>query len=322
MTQVNSFLKSTVAVLFIAVAAAFTATETPWVGSSAGRRTVAMDCGSGAYIVGVSASGGQDSPIGFDLVRRIRFKCRAFSGTTAGSTISYTTEAVGDKAIALSLSTGSGECASNEAMTGVTLYAGWYIDRLNSANCATSTSSGGTYLTFTVGGGGGTKAGFYCPPAQALYRVDARVGDQIDSMKGYCRSFGSITSVSLPQQISSSVSPKPSTSSPVAIPIQSSKTFSFNVANYTAANARVDIGISGETDLLGGAALNPPEFKLELINPAGTVVASKSVTKATVAIYSVTYTINANGTWKLRVTNLKQQIGTMNVLYFSAMASL
>lgn len=322
MTQVNRFLRSTRAVLFIVVAAAFTATETPWVGSSAGRHTVAMDCGSSAYIVGVSASAGQDNPLGFNLVRRIRFKCRAFSGTTPGSTLSYTTEAVGDKSAAFSLSSGSGECASSEAMTGVTLYAGWYIDRLASADCATSMSSGGTYLTFTVGGSGGTKAGFYCPPAQALYRVDARVGDQIDSMKGYCRSFGSITSVSVPQQIISSVSPKPSTSSPVAIPIQSSRTFSFNVANYTAGNARVDVGVSGETDLLGGAALNPPEFKLELLNPAGTVVASRTVTKATLAIYSVTYSINANGTWKLRVTNLKQQIGTMNVIAFSTMAAL
>jgi hypothetical protein len=318
----NSFLRSSIAVLFIVVAAAFSATETPWVGTSTGRRTVAMDCGSGAYIVGVAASAGQDNPLGFNLVRRIRFRCRAFSGTTPGSTISYTTEAVGDKASATGLSAGSGDCASNEAMTGVTLYAGWFIDRLSAANCATSTSSGGTYLTFTVGGTGGTKAGFYCPPAQALYRVDARVGDQIDSMKGYCRSFGSISSASIPEQISSSISPKPTTSSPVAIPIHSSKTFSFNVANYTTGNAKVDIGVSGETDLLGGAAMNPPEFKLELLNPAGAVVTSKTVTNATRAIYSVTYSINANGTWKLRVTNLKQQIGTMNVIALTVMASL
>jgi hypothetical protein len=316
-----SLLKYSSAVCGVVLAAAFTATETAWVGTSEGRRTVAMDCGSGAYIVGVTASGGQDIPFGLNEVRQIRFKCRSFDGTTPGSTISYTAEAVGDKASNYSLSSGSGECASGEAMTGVTLYAGWYIDRLSSADCATAGSSGGTYLTFSVGGSAGTKAGFYCPPAQALYRVDARVGDQIDSMKGYCRSFGSISTVSIPQQISSSVSPKPSTSSPVAIPVRSSKTFSFNIANYAAGNARVDVGISGETDVLGGAALNPPEFKLELINPSGTVVGSKTVTNATRAIYSVTYTINANGTWKLRVTNLKQQIGTLNVVCFSAMAS-
>jgi hypothetical protein len=310
------------AVLFVAVAAAFTLTETPWVGTSAGRRTVTMDCGSGGYIVGVSASGGQDNPLGFNLLRRIRFKCRLFDGTTPGATTSYTTEAVGDKSNLYSISRGSADCASSEVLTGVTLYAGLFIDRLSAANCATSTSSGGTYLTFSVGGTGGTKSGFYCRAAQALYRVHARVGDQIDSMKGYCRSFGSISSVAVPQQIASSVSPKPSTSSPVAIPIQSSKTFSFSIANYAAGNAKVDVGVSGETDLLGGAALNPPEFKLELINPAGSVVASKTVTNATRAIYSVTYTINANGTWKLKVTNLKQQIGTMNVVYFAAAASL
>ena len=317
----KAYLDFGIAGFFIVAAAAFTATETAWVGTSAGRRTVTMDCGSGAYIVGVSASGGQDIPLGLDMLRRIRFKCRSFDGTTPGSTIAYTAEAIGDKASRYTLSSGSGDCASKEVMAGLTVSAGLYIDHLSAANCVAA-SADGAHLTFDVGGTGGTRAGFYCPPAQALYRVDARVGDQIDSMKGYCRSFGSISNVAVPQQISSSVTPKPSTSSPVAILIRSSKTFSFTITNYAGGNAKVDVGVSGETDLLGGAALNPPEFKLELINPAGSVVASKTVTNATRAIYTVTYTINANGTWKLKVTNLKQQIGTMNVVYFAAAASL
>jgi hypothetical protein len=160
-----------------------------------------------------------------------------------------------------------------------------------------------------------------CPVGEALYTVEARVGDAIDSLKGFCRTFGSLSTVSVPSQIAATVSPRPSPATPVAIPINSSKSFSFTVSNYQSATPSVLIGVTGETDLLGGALMNPPQFKVELINPSGSVVASKSFNNPGQYICGVTFRINANGGWKLRVTNLKTTIGTLNVKTFDVTSS-
>jgi hypothetical protein len=250
----------------------------------------------------------------------VKFICRSFTNGTPATTTTQTTEAVGDKAVADDFTYGTGTCPSSHVVMAIQVNAGFYIDRLTNLMCTTPDQNE-TDVWLNVGGSSGARAFLECPTAQALYKVEARVGDAIDSLKGYCRAFGSMSTVSIPSQISASVTPKPSSSSPVTVPINSSKTFSFTISNYQSAVPSVLIGVTAETDLLGGAAMNPPEFKVELINPSGSVVASKSFNNPGSNICGVTFRINANGGWKLKVTNLKKTIGTLNVRSFDATIS-
>jgi hypothetical protein len=306
-------------VLFGGVAA--TLSETGRVGGSGGRRTVTMDCGSSAYIVGITATGGRDGAFGFNLLRRVKFTCRPFNGTTPGTTTTQTTEAVADHSAAVNISNGSGNCPSTQVMGSVELYAGSFIDRLNTGRCKGAAQEQSS-ININAGGDGGSRGFLECPAAEALFKVEARVGDAIDSLKGFCRSFGTISALSIPTQIDATASPNPSSSNPLIIPVKSAKTIAFTISNFAAAFPTVLVGVTGETDLLGGGGANPPEFKVELINPSGAVVATKAFQNVPNGVVEgVTFTINANGTWKMRVTNLKQTLGTLNVTSFGASAS-
>src|SRR5690348_13716167 len=113
----------TLALLLAALSAHSTAnmSETARIGGSGGNRTVSMDCGPAAFIVGVTATGGRDGALGFNLVRRLRFTCRTFTGTTPGSA-SQTTEAVSDKQATLNTSSGGASCPTGQAFGNVELY--------------------------------------------------------------------------------------------------------------------------------------------------------------------------------------------------------
>lgn len=291
--------------------------ETARVGGSGGNRTVSMDCGSGAFIVGVTASGGRDGTFGFNLVRRIKFTCRAFSGATPGAS-STTVEAVSDKQATSNQSNGTASCSTGEGMSELELFAGTFIDRVNQANCIPVAGSGMNWIGANIGGDGGSRQFLSCPFNEALYKVEARVGDAIDSLKGFCRAFATATR-SVPQQIDDTGTPSPSDAHPTPIPVGATKVFSFTISNFNATYPTVHVGVTAETDFLGGGSLNLPEFRVELLNPAGVVVASKVFSKVERStICGPTYLINANGVWKLRVTNLKKDIGTLNVRWFGA----
>ena len=307
------------AALPLSAGAAAPNSETAPVGGGGGNRTVSMDCGAGAFIVGVTAGGGRDGAFGFNLVRRIKFTCRAFNGGTPGGT-SQTIEAVADKQATMNQSTGGASCPVGEAIGNLELYAGSFIDRVNAANCITTASNGMDWVNANIGGDGGSRQFLSCPFNEALYKVEARVGDAIDSVKGFCRTFATAVPT-VPEQVDATVSPKPSRSSPTVVAVGTSKTFSFTISAFNGGYRTIDIGITGETDLLGGGGLNPPEFKVELLNPSGTVVASRSFSKqSNSTICGVTYAIDSNGVWKLRVTNLKKDIGSLTVTFVGAAA--
>jgi hypothetical protein len=291
--------------------------ETPLVGGSGGTRTVTMDCGANAFIVGATAKGGRDGSFGFNLVRRIKFTCQTFNGTTPGAT-SQTAEAVADKPPTVNVSNGSGTCPSGYVSFSMELYAGTFIDRLDGVNC-TPSAQGQFFVDVNVGGDGGTRSSLQCPVGEGLFKIEARVGDAIDSLKGFCRSFVAPLTLSVPTQITSTASPKPTSSSPLIIPVSTSKSISFTISNFNASFSTPLIGVTAETDLLGGGALNPPDFKLELLNPSGSVVTTKTFSNvSSLAIQGITFHINANGTWKLRITNRKTGVGTLNVRSFDA----
>ena len=305
----------------VLIAASMVASETPRIGGSGGRRTVTMDCGTNAYIVGATARGGKDGMIGFNLVRQIKFNCRTFSGITPGATTTQTIQASSDKAATVDVTNGSGSCSSSFVVDYLEFKTGIFIDRFSTIGCK-SAAQDQSVVNMNTGGDGGSRAFLDCPSTEALYKVEARVGDAIDSVKGFCRAFGSVSNMSVVTQINATASPKASSASPVNVPVRSSRTFSFTVSDYTESYATLLVGVSAGTDLLGGATLNPPEFKLDLLNPAGSVVASKTFLKAPAGfVHGIQHTINANGVWRLRVTNLKRDIGTLSITSFSASAN-
>ncbi len=308
-----------VAAASLSLASVFLVSETPRVGGSGGKRTVTMDCGSGAFIVGATATGGRDG-FGFNLVRKIRFTCRHFTGTTATGATTETTEAVADHQGGLNATAGWGNCTAGRVIHSFEVSAATYIDRLTAGDCIDD-GAGVTSIAYNVGGEGGDRRFLACPAAtEGLFKIEARVGDAIDSMKGYCRPFAVAPPPSVLDQILSSPSPKPTSANPLVVSLRTSKTIAFTITDANAPYSTADVGVSGETDLLGGAGLNLPEFKLELLNPSGTVVASKSFSNVR-AIASLHYHFNVHGTWKLRITNLKRDIGSLNITEFVAFAS-
>jgi hypothetical protein len=101
-----------------------------------------MDCGTSAYVVGITATGGRDGPFGFNLLRRVKFTCRPFTGTTPGASTTETVEAVADKAATDNVATGSGRCPSTYVIDNLELYAGVFVDRLNTGGCTDALSTG------------------------------------------------------------------------------------------------------------------------------------------------------------------------------------
>jgi hypothetical protein len=175
----------------LGIAGSILTSETERVGGSGGRRMVTMDCGAGSYVVGATASGGKDAPpFGFSLVHRVKLTCRAFTNGMPAASTTQTVEAAGDKSIIEDLTYGSGICPSSHAVRAIQVNAGFYIDRLTNLACAAQGQTR-SEVWLNVGGSSGTRGFLECPAAEALYKVEARVGDAIDSLKGYCRPFDS-----------------------------------------------------------------------------------------------------------------------------------
>lgn len=292
------------------------ATDTARVGGDGGTSTVTMDCGPNAFIVGVTATGGRDNPIGFDLVRKIKFSCRNFDGITPGASAPDTPQAAGSKTISGTSDFQSLTCPSGSVVTSLDLYAATYIDRLQGFNCR-SGSGGVSTVNMNVGGDGGTRTGLSCPVTEGLFKVVAKVGDTIDSLKGSCRSFAPPQTMTILDQINSTVSPDPSTSKPLKVPLASSNAIAFTI-NFPSSTPVVNVGVTARTDLLGGGDLNPPDYRIDLLDPSGKVVVTKSVKGADLVVHSVSSAFNVKGTWKLKITNLKKDAGQLEVIGFSA----
>lgn len=156
-----------------------------------------------------------------------------------------------------------------------------------------------------VGGGTtGNRSGCDCPAGEGLYKVEARVGGSIDSLKGYCRKFGTgVENKSADTQMNASLRPKVDFEAPVKIAPAQSRTFTFTVPESGTVKKFL-LSVSGETDLLGGGLVNLPDYKVELLNPSGDAVKSKTVT-GTTNDQHIPVTFGTAGAWKIRVTNRK-----------------
>lgn len=311
-------MKRNVQVRVLAVLAVMTATsgasatETARVGGGGGDQTVDMSCGSNAFIVGVVASGGKDQPFGMNLLRKIRFRCQAFTGTTPGANQPDTAQASAGDSATSNTSSDEGSCTSGRVVTNLELYAASFIDRLQSFECQTASASQ-SHIEMNVGGEGGSRQFIACPQGEALYKVTARKGGAIDSLKGYCRTFGGLASQPLHIEINASIRPKHSYDAPVKIMPGKSATYDFTVPQR-GVNQTLKVGVTMETDLLGGGGMNPPDVKVEIIRPGGAVIASKTFNNAPAGIvHQVSVTFPVAGSWDVRLTNLKKDLGAVDV---------
>jgi hypothetical protein len=313
----NGRLAVTLSLIVIVGSGALNASETARVGGDGGNRTVTMDCGSGAFIVGIHARGGKDFDFAPNIVRRIRFRCRTYDGTNFGSSATVTTEAIADAQPTSAFNGADVSCNVGFAISEIDLNAAMYIDRVTGATCISPTG-GRSGITLNVGGDGGSRKGMNCPAGEAMYKVEARVGSSIDSLIGYCRSLVAVADVDPLAQMNESRSPKPSHTTPVKIMPLRSATFSFTVPTG-AVNQRYLVGITAQTDFLGGGGLNPPDYRMELVTPSGNVVATRNVTTNSSAYETISREFSVSGGWKLRVINNKRDIGALDVIAFKVL---
>jgi hypothetical protein len=294
---------------------ALPAGHTAQAGGNGGDRTADMDCGSNAFIVGMSATGGKDSPFGMNLVRTVKFRCLAFNGTTPASFGSDTRGASGTSTATIATTDDSVECRRGLVVGRIVVNAGTFIDQIRSVGCI-DINGKYTDLNLNVGGEGGTYHELRCPPGEGLYKVTARFGATIDAIIGTCRTFGGLDNAPLDAEIQLSLLPKPSKNNPVKILPGRSADFTF-VVPPRGAHATLQLLVSGSTDLLGGGDLNPPDYRWDVVSPAGQLIASHTINMvgnkggATRINFDVTF--NADGRWILHVVNRKKDIGALDV---------
>jgi hypothetical protein len=302
---------SVAVVALVALVGVASGSETKRAGGTGGERTVTMDCGANAFIVGASAKGGTDSLVGMNLVRAVQFKCRPFDGATPGDNTTKTVVARGTTSATGMVTEKFVDCPEGMVVVALDLYAGWYIDRFQSISCQDS-ALGEKNLLLNVGGTTGTRSSCDCPAGEGLYKVEARVGGSIDSLKGYCRKFGAgVEDKWAHTQMNASLRPKVAFEAPVKIAPAQSRTFTFTVPEG-GTEKNFLLSVAGETDLLGGGLVNQPDYKVELLNPSGDGVKSRTVTGTTNAQY-IPVTFGTAGAWKIRVTNRKADYGALDL---------
>jgi hypothetical protein len=311
-------MRHVVVLLSLLCASAAFSGETDRVGGTGGERTVTADCGSTGFIVGLEATGGKNaSLIGMNLVRTLRFTCRQFSGATGAATTTTTPEMrAGDSASEL-VSRSTVLCPTSMVISTIEARSAMFVDRLVNTNCRDN-GTGLQVMPMNVGGDGGSRTFLSCPQGEGLYKVVARLSGAVDSLKGSCRSITGLASQPVSTQIQNTASPNPSPSTPMRIAAKSSASIRFTILE-TGVGQSINLGIFGETDLLGGGQLSPAEYKLEVLNPAGTVIASKIVKNPPLGIVqkvAVTFT-SASTNWKFRITNLRD-FGTLEVKVFES----
>ena len=116
-------------------------------------------------------------------------------------------------------------------------------------------------------------------------------------------------------QINDGLRPRASHEAPVKIAPGRFHTFNFTVPK-SGINVRFLLLVSAQTDLLGGGRVNRPEYKLELRNPSGNAVKTKTVT-GTEYIQEIPVVFDLAGAWNVRVTNLKKDFGALDVTRLS-----
>ncbi len=266
--------------------------ETERIGGSGGL-LVRMDCGANSFLTGVSVTSGSYTLYDMVLLRRLRFGCREFNGSTPSAYETATDKAVQPKYGLANETVGGGACAAGHAMRSITVKAGIYIDRLVEIGCRPTSSTIPVPVPVNVGGNGGTTNFISCPSGEALYRVDVRADDAIDSLQGFCRRFPPMATdvVAMLAAIHSSFTPKP----PVSLPASGVVTQLVFTVPDTALNKTVRFVVNA----VPTANAMTPFYRMEFVDPVGKVVRAQNAVNAGVA----SITLSRAGKWKLLLRN-------------------
>lgn len=264
--------------------------ETERVGGPGGEQTVRMDCGSNGFITGLYARSGRR--IGYDmtLVRDLAVICTSFGGSERSA---YPASVRADYAHSQDAAR-TVQCPKGDyAIYGMSLRAGLYIDRLREAWCRHPTTFPPPPLSIEVGGTGGSREQLACPSRQALYRLDARVGEAIDSLKGYCRVFPppNPQSVALAAQINASLAPRP----PMSLPSSgTSKVLQFHVPDSSLYRSVLFQLIASGT----GGMTPSVTYRIDFVDPTGAIMKSSTVSNP---VAGVSIHFAKAGTWTLKM---------------------
>lgn len=282
--------------------------ETERIGGPGGEKTVRMDCGANGFITGIYARSGRY--IGYDahLVRDLSVTCTPFDGSTVGASPPRV-EAKYGHSQEMSKSV---QCPKGvHAIHMITVKAGLYIDRVKEASCRDTTSMTGSTgpMPIEVGGNGGLFKFLACPSGQALYRLDARTGDAIDSLQGFCRRFPPPNPESVAQaaQITSSLAPKP----PFSLPASGAyRQLQFNVPSAMPWHHKVLFQVTASAT---GGMTPSIAYRMEFVDPTGAITKSTTASSSVTGV-SINFPKAGNWTLKLRNLNPGAAVGIQSIL--------
>jgi len=164
------------------------ASETERVGGTGGQRTWRLECEQAdGLLTGMYALGGPRTPLDMSLVRQVGFVCRGF-GAGAYERWTQVVPPVGGFEV-INETFNEVHCPPGEALYAIDVRAGLYVDSIRAVRCRNRAGRASSPIQVNVGGSGGQDWSLQCPAGEALYRVDAKAGTAIDSLKGYCRRF-------------------------------------------------------------------------------------------------------------------------------------
>jgi hypothetical protein len=155
-------------------------------GGGGGTKSARLTCPSGTYAIGITARGAS-------YVDRFGIRCAKFGSN--GKRQSPGPFQIGGSGGGST--TGSATCGTDQAVTGVSTRADWYVDRISGGVCAKRDGSSGfaefdpnldgSDLAISVGGSGGAPCDLQCAEGEAIFSVFIRYGSWIDSITIKCK---------------------------------------------------------------------------------------------------------------------------------------
>ncbi len=267
--------------------------DTDRVGGSGGK-LVRFECGAGSFLTGVSVTSGSYTLYDMVLLRRLRFSCRVFDDSSPGDYDVAIDASVTPKYSLANEQSGSADCPRGHAMSLMKVKAGAYIDRLIEMHCRPTGSLVPVTVPIGVGGNGGTIDFFSCPSGQALYRIDARADDAVDSLQGFCRRFPPVQMdmQALLSTINASFTPKP----PLNLAISGSPAQVTFVVPQEALNKRMRVLFNAPPS----SSAMVPTYRIELVDPTGKVAVAQTAMNA--GVVGITFAVA--GVWKINLRSL------------------
>jgi len=202
MRQAGRLLRVCVAVAALVCPGTSRASLTERIGGSGGADIQRVECSEPASFLTSFTAHYTTVSKDFYVLHSMRFSCVLAAGPQQG--IKWTLDAAVDAdpvTIDPYYFAGGDEaseafsCSTDQALYRISAYTGSYVDAIDSAGCRNRNGPASTAVGPTPGRlkrpgrRDGTYRSLTCATGQALYRIDARAGNAVDSLQGYCRTF-------------------------------------------------------------------------------------------------------------------------------------